>query len=134
MILVDAGPLVAFLSKDDQHHDRVMEVFPLIREPMLTVWPVIAEVMYLLRTSLQAQEGIWEFLEADALLIADLDADQRTRMRHLMRKYRDLPMDLADAALVAVAERERISKIFTLDRKVFEIYRPRGIRRFEIIP
>src|SRR6266566_5718652 len=102
MILVDAGPLVAFLSKDDQHHDRVMEVFPLIREPMLTAWPVLAEVMYLLRTSLQAQEGIWELLEAEALLIADLDGDHRTRMRHLMRKYSDLPMDLADAALVAV--------------------------------
>ena len=101
---------------------------------MLTVWPVIAEVMYLLRTSLQAQGGIWGLLEADALRIADLDADQRTRMRHLMRKYRDPPMDLADAALVAVAERERISKIFTLDRKDFEIYRPTGIRRFEIIP
>ena len=134
MILVDAGPLVAFLSKDDHHHDRVMEVFPLIREPMLTVWPVIAEVMYLLRTSLEAQEGIWEFLEADALLIADLAAEQRTRMRHLMRKYRDLPMDLADAGLVAVAERERISRIFTLDRRDFEVYRPAGIRRFDIIP
>ena len=134
MILVDAGPLVAFLSKDDHHHDRVMEVFPLIREPMLTVWPVIAEVMYLLRTSLQAQEGIWELLEADALLIADLGTDHRTRMRHLMRKYRDLPMDLADAGLVAVAERERISRIFTLDRRDFEVYRPAGIRRFDIIP
>ena len=55
-------------------------------------------------------------------------------MRHLMRKYHDLPMDLADAALVAVAERERISKIFTLDRKDFEVYRPAGIRRFDIIP
>jgi predicted nucleic acid-binding protein len=134
MILVDAGPLVAFLSKDDHHHDRVMEVFPLIREPMLTVWPVIDEVMDLLRTSLQAQEGIWELLEADVLLIADLDADQRTRMRRLMRKYHDLPMDLADAALVAVAERERISRIFTLDRRDFEVYRPTGIRRFDIIP
>ena len=134
MILVDAGPLVAFLSKDDHHHDRVMEVFPLIREPMLTVWPVIAEVMCLLRTSLQAKEGIWEFLEADALLIADLGAEQRVRMRHLMRKYQDLPMDLADAGLVAVAERERISRIFTLDRRDFEVYRPIGIRRFDIIP
>src|SRR6266849_1309030 len=121
MILVDAGPLVAFLSKDDHYHDRVMEVFPLIREPMLTVWPVIAEVMYLLRTSIQAQAGIWEFLETDALQIADLGAEQRTRMRHLMRKYRDLPMDLADAGLVAVAERERISRIFTLDRRDFEV-------------
>jgi uncharacterized protein len=111
-----------------------MEVFPLIREPMLTVWPVTAEVMELLHKSPQAQDGIWELLEDHALLIADLDEDHRTRMRHLMRKYRDLPMDLADAALVAVAERERISRIFTLDRRDFEVYRPTGIRRFDIIP
>jgi len=55
-------------------------------------------------------------------------------MRYLMRKYRDLPMDLADAALVAVAERERINGVFTLDRRDFNIYKPAGMKRFEIIP
>jgi predicted nucleic acid-binding protein len=55
-------------------------------------------------------------------------------MRELMRKYRDLPMDLADAALVRVAEREKVSRIFTIDRRDFELYRPRGIRRFTILP
>jgi hypothetical protein len=54
-------------------------------------------------------------------------------MRELMRKYRDLPMDLADAALVRVAEREKISRVFTIDRRDFEVYRPRGIRRFTIL-
>src|SRR5258708_22507831 len=102
MILVDAGPLVAFLSKDDHYHDRVMEVFPLIREPMLTVWPVIAEVMYLLRTSIQAQAGISEFLETHALHLADLRAEPRPRSRHLMAKYPDLPIDPAAAALAPV--------------------------------
>jgi uncharacterized protein len=55
-------------------------------------------------------------------------------MRFLMRKYQDLPMDLADAALVRVAEREKIGRIFTIDRRDFGIYRPAGIRRFEILP
>jgi len=55
-------------------------------------------------------------------------------MRELMRKYRDLPMDLADAALVRVAEREKISRVFTIDRRDFELYRPRGIRRFTLLP
>jgi len=55
-------------------------------------------------------------------------------MRHLMRKYRDLPMDLAGAALVALAERERIHRIFTIDRRDFSVYKPAGMRRFEIIP
>jgi len=55
-------------------------------------------------------------------------------MRQLMQKYRDLPMDLADAALVRIAEREGIRRIFTLDRRDFALYRPTGVGRFEIIP
>jgi predicted nucleic acid-binding protein len=55
-------------------------------------------------------------------------------MRELMRKYRDLPMDVADAALVAVAEREGITRVFTLDRRDFEVYRPAKIGRFSLVP
>lgn len=55
-------------------------------------------------------------------------------MHELMEKYHDLPMDLADAALVRVAERERIRRIFTLDRRDFTLYRPIGIGRFLILP
>ncbi len=134
MILVDAGPLVAIISADDQHHQRCTAALPLIREPMLTVWPALSEAMYLLRSSLQAQEELWQMIEDGSLRIADLDLDDCSRMRNLMRKYRDLPMDLADAALVRLAERERISRIFTIDRRDFEVYRPAGIRRFEILP
>jgi predicted nucleic acid-binding protein len=57
-----------------------------------------------------------------------------SRLRALMEKYRDLPMDLADAALVRVAERERIRDVFTLDRRDFSIYRPLGLGRFRIVP
>lgn len=134
MILVDAGPLVALLNASDAHHELCKVALQSIDEPMLTVWPALTEAMYLLRFSLEAQEAVFGDVERGTLLTADLTTDDCTRMRHLMRKYRDLPMDLADAALVAVAERERIPKIFTLDRKDFEVYRPTGIRRFDIIP
>jgi hypothetical protein len=55
-------------------------------------------------------------------------------MRELMEKYRDLPMDLADAALVRVAERENLTRIFTLDERHFSIYRPGRRRRFAVFP
>jgi uncharacterized protein len=55
-------------------------------------------------------------------------------MRELMEKYRDLPMDLADASLVRVAEREDLTRIFTLDRRHFSVYRPGRRRRFSILP
>jgi uncharacterized protein len=134
MILVDAGPLVALLDGSDARHELCTIALESIQEPLLTVWPALTEAMYLLRFSLEAQEAVFGDIERGTLLTADLTTGDCTRMRHLMRKYRDLPMDLADAALVAVAERERISRIFTLDRKDFEIYRPTGIRRFDIIP
>ena len=56
------------------------------------------------------------------------------RVRELMRKYRDLPMDVADAALVAVAEREGIARVFTLDWRDFEVYRPAKIGRVSLVP
>lgn len=90
--------------------------------------------MYLLGFSSKAQDALWRLLEGDAIKILPLDAADLPRMRELMRKYRDLPMDLADAALVRAAERERISRIFTVDRRDFELYRPRGISRFTVLP
>lgn len=134
MILVDAGPLVALVHADDKHHQECKAALASLREPMLTVWPAFTEAMYLLGFSGAAQDVLWQILESDALLMADLQEEDCFRMRELMRKYRDLPMDLADAALVRVGEREHLRRIFTIDRRDFEIYRPQGIRRFEIVP
>lgn len=134
MILVDAGPLIALIHIDDEHHLRCRDVLASLREPMLTVWPAFTEAMHLLGFSHTGQDALWAFLESDALRMADLTVDDCRRMRELMKKYRDLPMDLADAALVRVAEREEIPRIFTIDRRDFSVYRPVGIRRFEIVP
>lgn len=125
---------MALIHADDRHHAACRDALERIREPLATVWPVITEAMYLLDFSSQAQEALWRLLERDAVRILPLDAGDVPRLRELMRKYRDLPMDLADAALVRAAERQRISRVFTIDRRDFEVYRPRGIRRFTILP
>ena len=101
---------------------------------MLTVWPAFTEAMYLLGFSSVAQDALWQILETDALWIAELNEEDHPRMRHLMKKYHDLPMDLADAALVRLAERERIRRVFTIDRRDFSVYRPAGVGRFDIVP
>ncbi len=134
MILVDAGPLVALIHADDQEHQRCKDVFEHLNEPMGTVWPAMTEAMYLLGFSWQAQDALWEMLESGALRLLPLDAGDVPRIRELMRKYRDLPMDLADAALVRVAEREKLRRIFTVDRRDFEVYRPARLGRFSILP
>jgi hypothetical protein len=125
---------VALLDRSDPYHLTCQEILSSLDDSLVTVWPVVTETMYMLRAYWQAQEALWEMIEMGAVEILPLGIDDVPRMKELMRKYRDLPMDLADAALVRVAERERLRRIFTLDRRDFQIYRPSRIGRFVIIP
>lgn len=133
-VLVDAGPLVALIDAGHPSHGACVKTLRSLRDPLITVWPAFTEAMYVLGGSWRAQKALWSRLETDALALAPLDAADAPRMRELMEKYRDLPMDLADAALVRVAEREGLSRIFTLDRRHFSIYRPGRRRRFAVLP
>ncbi len=133
-VLVDTGPLVALLDRSDPDHVACQETLSSLNDSMVSVWPVITEAMYMLRAYWQAQEALWAMIEMGAVEILLLNIDDVPRMKELMRKYRDLPMDLADAALVRVAERERLRRIFTLDRRDFQVYRPSRIGRFVILP
>ena len=133
-VLVDTGPLVALLDRSDPYHLTCQEILRSVDDSLVTVWPVVTETMYMLRAYWQAQEALWEMIEIGAVEILPLGIDDVPRMKELIRKYRDLPMDLADAALVRVAERERLRRIFTLDRRDFQIYRPSRIGRFVILP
>lgn len=133
MILVDTGPLVALIHEDDNEHHACKEIFMTFSEPLGTVWPVLTEAIYLLSFSWEAQSALFEMIDTGAVQILPLGTDDVARMRELMRKYCDLPMDLADAALVRVAERERLRRIFTVDRRDFQIYRPSRIGRFAVL-
>lgn len=134
MILVDAGPLVALLDADDQHHARCVAALKSLREPLATVWPPFTKAMYLLADLAVAQEALWEMLERRAIHLLPLDSADVPRIRELMRKYANRPMDLADAALLRVAEREGLRKIFTVDRRDFSVYRLHGRTRLTVIP
>lgn len=133
-VLIDAGPLVALLHRDDQYHEECTDALAGLRDPLVSVWPAITEAMYLLSFSWQAQDALWELVMEGTIRLLSLESSDHVRMRDLMRKYRTVPMDLADAALVRIAERERIRRIFTLDRRDFSIYRPARLGRFAIIP
>jgi predicted nucleic acid-binding protein len=133
-VLVDAGPLVALIDAADPQHQRCVDALRELRDPLITVWPAFTKAMYLLRDSWRAQRALWSRVEDDALAIAPLDSGDAPRMRELMEKYRDLPMDLADAALVRVAERDALTQVFTLDHSHFSIYRPGRRRGFAVVP
>jgi predicted nucleic acid-binding protein len=90
--------------------------------------------MYLVADLPKAREALWEILERGGVQLLPLDAGDAPRMRELMNKYADRAMDLADAALIHVAEREGLRKIFTVDRRDFTVYRLHGRTRPTIIP
>lgn len=125
MTLCDTGPLVALIDRDDRHHARCVETLGILpASPLLTTWPCLVEAMYLLRRAggFPAQDELWEYL-ADGLVVVHGPApDEWCRLRTLMQQYRDIPMDFADASLVAAAEHHNLRRIFTLDSH-FHAYR-----------
>jgi hypothetical protein len=134
LILIDTGPIVAFFDKDDRYHTLCIEILKEIREPLVTTWPVLTECFYLVNFSWEVQDSLWLFIQRGGIEIYPLEKELLNRCRELMKQYRDLPMDLADATIVALAEVLGISKIFTLDHKDFSIYRFKQKKRFTLIP
>lgn len=135
MTLTDAGPLVALIDADEADHEVCRLVLQGLRLPLLTTWPAFTEAMYLLSRAggRQGHESLWKLALSGRLDVVDLSRPAVERSSRLMAKYADLPMDLADATLVALAEERGDRRVFTLDSD-FQIYRLHGRRRFEIIP
>lgn len=134
-MLSDAGPLVALLDEDDRGHAACVSALPSLSLPLVTTWPCFTEALYLLgrHGGWRAQAKLWQFVERGTLRIHTHAESELPRMRQLMEQYRDTPMDLADASLVAAAEALGESRIFTLDRH-FRIYRIGGSGAFEVVP
>jgi predicted nucleic acid-binding protein len=133
--LTDAGALVALLDADETDHEACVAVLLAIELPMVTTWPAFTEAMYLLDTprKRRARDALWSLAETGRLHLYDLDRAQVVRSRALMDKYADLPMDLADATLVALAEAEDKRTVFTVDSD-FRVYRLHGRRAVTVIP
>jgi hypothetical protein len=128
--------LVALIDRDDQHHARCVEALSgLPPRPLLVTWPCLTEAMYLLGRAggAPAQDELWEYL-SDGLVALYQPADiEWQRIRDLMRQYHDTPMDLADASVVAAAERLGLRQVFALDSH-FRVYRILGNVAFDVVP
>jgi uncharacterized protein len=136
-VLIDTGPLVAIVDATDKDHDRCAGELKKLTDPLVTTWSVVTEATYLLGQTanpLDSQDALLAAIERQIVLVAAVAHPDLLPLRALLRKYRDLPMDLADATLVRVAERDGIRQIFTLDRRDFEVYRIGRRDTFTIIP
>ena len=124
-MLTDTGPLVALLDKDDaQHLASIAVLGSLPRGPLLTTWPCFTEAMYLLGLvgGHGYQSSLWQWRRDGRLMLLELTQAEADRMDALMVQYTNVPMDLADASLIAVAESRGHGRLFTIDSD-FYIYR-----------
>lgn len=133
MIIADTGFFVALASEQDAMHSAALRVLNTLQEPLITTFPVITETCYLLlsRSSHAAQCGFLEDAATGVFEIFDLQRHHLTRMLALMQRYANLPMDLADASLVVLAEHLGHGRILTVDRRDFGVYRWQDGNGFE---
>ncbi len=132
-MLLDTGPMVSLIKEKDSPFSQVYElVFDSFRGNLVTTLPCITEAMHLVG-NWHFQSMIYKWIEDKSVLILSLSESDLERMATLMEKYRDTPMDFADASLVVAAEVLKTKQIFTLDSD-FNIYRINDSESFEIVP
>lgn len=120
-ILVDAGPLIAMVDRSDKHHRKINSFVRRFHGRLLTTWPVLTEVCHFLPARTQVDFLKWA--GEGGLQVMELPEPALALIAAWMEKYLDLPMDLADASLLWIAEQTGIVQILTIDLKDFAAYR-----------
>ena len=131
-VIVDTGPIVALLDADDQRHAWVKGQFARLRPPLLTCEAVLTESCFLLGREGGDSSSVVQLVERGVLSVAQLLETEAGTIGRLMRRYKNVPMSLADACLVRLIELTNQSTLFTLDSD-FEIYRQKGRRLIPLL-
>jgi predicted nucleic acid-binding protein len=131
-VLLDTGVIVALLDRSERYHSQCVEILSDLTGTLVTSEASVAEACYLLRNVRGAPEAVVSNVANGLFQIPAHLVDQGAAVEKLLRKHRDVPMDLADACLVNLADRLETGRILTLDRD-FEVYRWRARRRFELL-
>ena len=132
-ILLDTGPLVALLSKDDANHARARRLFAECVPPLRCCEAVVAEACFLMRkVHAAAPADVVALGRRGVYRVAMSIEDHWTNIEALLRKYSDRPISLADACLIRCADIHQEPRIFTFDRD-FGVYRWARNRRFELL-
>jgi len=134
-LLIDTGPLVAYLDRADMDHERVSAFLDGFTGTLCTTSAVITESMHLLKDDSHGPRHLAEFVHAVGVHIFECaQAQQLISAVTLIEKYSDTPMDFADATLVLLGDEIATDRIITLDRRGFGTFRTRKGKSFEILP
>jgi len=131
--LIDTGAILAILRTGDRWHQSCTEALGRLSFPLATSAAVLAELFHLLNGPHEFAAA-WAFLRSGAVTVLPIGDEDLAALEALMDRYRDRPMDFADATLVHLARRNDLVTIFTVDHNDFETYRIEGKRRFRIVP
>lgn len=136
MLLVDTGPLVAYLNRNDRDHDRCAELLEGRADELLVTPFVVTEACYLVAkyVGADAEINLVEAVATADLTQVQVDSADLARMAELMRQYRAFPLGVADASVIAVAERRKLTEIATLDRRHFAAVVPLHAPAFDLLP
>jgi predicted nucleic acid-binding protein len=133
-ILLDTGPLVALLAAPDHHHQLCVDTFATLSPPLFTCWPVLTEAAWILRKQHRPIDKLAGAHAAGMFDLLPLDSDSLTEIAAIVRRYENIGLQFADAALAHLAERENIRTVFTTDRRDFSIIRLKRNRTLRLIP
>lgn len=134
MIIVDTGFWLALANQKDESHQAAKSTFQNLKnETFITTWCVVTETCYLLQTrvGVDAPKRLIQKIATSKLTVFDLKPSHCPRIEALMQKYRDLPMDLADASLVILAEELGHGRILSIDNRDFNTYRWKNTQPFK---
>ena len=134
-MIVDAGPLYAYVDRDDRHHQACLELLETHPGPLLVPILVITEVTYLLGTRLgvDAEVRFLGDLASGNLIPQPVAPADWLRIAELVARYQDLPLGTVDASVIATAERLSINDVATLDRRHFTVVQPK-VGPFTLVP
>ncbi len=133
-VLIDAGPLVAIVSRRDSQHQRCVAALAELPTPLLTCWPVLAEAFWLVRQNPDAIAGLFRGFSENLWALAPIGPEAMPWLESFLERYAKLKTQLADACLVYLGESVGIDTVFTLDHRDFSVYRHTKNRRFKTIP
>lgn len=124
-VLVDTGPIVAYLNRRDRHHAWAVRCWSALTDPLWTWEAVVSEVTFLLGADGGTAEPMLRLLDRGLVNVEPVLASHVADVCRLLRKYADTPMSVADACLVRMSELHDSSQVMTTDRD-FQVYRRRG--------
>jgi len=134
--IVDTSFLFALADSRDANHQRAVDIAAVIDDLLILPITVLPEVCYLIdsRLGYAAMRCFVETVAAGDLQVESVNREDLLRVTEVLNQYADARVDFVDATIVTLAERLKVTRILTLDRRHFELFRPQHCTAFEILP